>query len=248
MSEDRCDEGFAMNPLSRVRPNAVPIMGSARALEGRPEAATLVAACIGVWADIEYNIGLTLALSLGTDAKAALAMYTDVENRTAQFRMVESATRHRLPQHQLEVFTAIIRLVRSAMKQRDRLAHWRWGYTIELPNDLLLVEPTAKLKTHTEILDRFSRGVGLTDLEPETAYVITPSDLNRLLDRFQNLAVLTELFAGTLWPSIPADQAAQWLQQLSNEPLVHEALSRLRGQTKSNPEAPPQSPQTDRRG
>jgi hypothetical protein len=241
MSDDVCTflEGFVMNPLSRVRPNATPILGSSRALEGRPEAATLVAACIGVSADIEYNIGLTLALLLGTDAKAALAMYTDVENRTAQFRMVESAARHRLPQHQLEVFTVIVRLVRSAIKDRDRLAHWRWGYSIELPHDLLLVEPTAKLKTHTEILDRSWRGIGLTDLEPETVYVVTPSDLERILDRLQKLAILTELFAGTLWPSISADQAAQWFQQLSNEPPVREALSRLREQRKNNPTVPP---------
>ncbi len=214
-------------------------MGSSRAFLGRPEAAALVGACIGQWADVEYNIGLTLALLLGTDAKAALAMYTDVENRAAQLRMVESAAKQILPRHQLDVFAAIIRLVRSSMKERDRLAHWRWGYTVELPNDLLLVEPTAKLKTHTEILDRSWRGTGLTDLEPETVYVITPSDLNRILDHFQTLAVLTELFASTLWPSIPANEAARLLQQLSDEPPVREVLSRLREQTKNSPAISP---------
>jgi hypothetical protein len=238
------ESDFAMNPLSRVRPDAKATFGPAGAMESRPAAAAIVAQCIAIYAETEYQLGVTLALLLGTnrddptgraplrtDAKIALSMYLDIENRTAQFRMLEAAARASLPQNHLDVLDCVLAIVRSVMKERDKLAHWNWGWTMDLPEALLLIEPTQKLRWAAEALS-----LQFSDAANEHIFVVTESDLARMAERFQEAHDIARLFTGTLWPGHPAERARA-LELISNRPRVREALCRLHERRKNNPEA-----------
>jgi len=221
-----------MQPLSRVSPTAGVAMGTQDAMTTRPKVAIKIAECVAEWAEIETVIGLFLALLLDADASAAVAMYTSVENRAAQMRMVEAAARSKLTSNHFEVVEAImVAFVRPAMKERDRLAHWCWGYSPDLPEDLLLIDPDQKIAQHTHIIMHLFKNF---EFKRDQIFVVTEGDLTRMLARFRQAHAYVGKLTGTVWSQKPAPQRAEYLQKLSGEPPVHEALLRLRKRKKNS--------------
>jgi hypothetical protein len=88
-----CDESkiIDMNPLSKVRSRVAVCFNGAESMMNRSNIAIKVAQCIAEWSEIESVLGTLLALLLGVENKSARAMYTAVENRTAQTRMLMAA-------------------------------------------------------------------------------------------------------------------------------------------------------------
>jgi hypothetical protein len=147
----------------------------------RPVLAFKVAECIAEWANTETMLGLLLGFLLHAKARTALAMYMALENRAAQLRMLDSAAKVELDQRHYDVLTIVMeRFVRPLMKTRDKLAHWCWGHSPDLPNDLLLMEPDEALLIHYRVL----HGPGLldpTEVNDAKIFVVTDEYLVRLL-------------------------------------------------------------------
>ncbi|MGE3993872.1 hypothetical protein [Pseudorhodoplanes sp.] len=140
---------FDMQPISRVKPNAVTIWGVNDAMILRPKIAVKVAQYISQWSDIETLLGLFLAILLHAHEDAAVAIFHGIENRTAQLKMLSSAAEVSLPEDTFRAVSALITsLVRPSMKYRDKLAHWAWGLSEDIPDALLLSEPKDKLVAH----------------------------------------------------------------------------------------------------
>lgn len=111
-------------------------------MASRPQIAIRVAECISAWAEIETTLGVLLALLLGVNAKAALAMYGTTENRTTQIKMLMAAAEHTVPQEESDILAAVLAAhARPAAKDRDKLAHWCWGSSPDFPEALLLTDP-----------------------------------------------------------------------------------------------------------
>jgi hypothetical protein len=86
---------------------------------------------------------------LDADSKAGLAMFSAVENRNAQRRMIMAAAEAKLPADHLELLTALLSsAISPVMKERDKLAHWSWAHSPELPHDLILTKPENKIVLH----------------------------------------------------------------------------------------------------
>jgi hypothetical protein len=139
-----------MQPLSRVRPDLVNIaFGVDNTLSREPKIATLIMECIAKWADSESLLGFMLAVLLKADADGVLALYSSVENRAAQLRMITAAARSKLPADQFALFEALmVKKIRPAMRERDKFAHWCWGFLPEVSGLLLLMEPNEKTVIH----------------------------------------------------------------------------------------------------
>jgi hypothetical protein len=107
-------------------------------MTSRPAIAVKIAECIAEWADTETIIGLMLAILLDTDPDAALAIYSAVDSRSAQNKMILGAAKSKLPSEQYDLLTVTLKLaVTPVMKERDRYAHWCWAYSPEIPDALI---------------------------------------------------------------------------------------------------------------
>ncbi len=228
-----------MQPISRVRPNTVMMsFGQDTTMGLRPKIAVLIAECIVKWANIETMLGILLTLLMETDAKATLAMYAALENRAAQLRMLEAAAKSKLSQDHFDVYTVMFQqFVKPALRERDKLAHWCWGCSPEMPDALLLMEPDEKTMMHVEAIDppapaKFDR---------DKIFVLTKQDMERMDMRLLAVTNHVSFFMGSVWKRNTPKQRASILQKLSNEPEIQTALARLRASREKPQEVPPLS-------
>jgi hypothetical protein len=171
-----------MNPISRVK-NDARIRRTTDTMERHPELAVLVADCISAHAEIELNLGKALAAILKADLRTAMAMYTGVQNRAAQGRMIHAAVQaSSIPQEHKELFNVLhASFANPAMKQRDRLAHWVWGYSPDIPDALLFFEPTAQLEQEVELM----QNADLSQIDMRNGFVLTKKNLEDIRDRLR---------------------------------------------------------------
>jgi hypothetical protein len=77
------------------------------------------------------------------------AEWIELENRAAQLRMLQAAAESKLTVEHNDVFVVILeKFIRPTMRLRDKMAHWCWGHSPLLPDDLLLVQPDEKTPRH----------------------------------------------------------------------------------------------------
>ena len=241
------EDDFDMQPLSRVKPKALISFGNENTMSSRAALAIKIAECISEWSDLETLLCMLLALILQTETASVLAMYAALENRAAQLRMLEAAVESKLAQEEsAETILAIITgIVRPAMKERDKLAHWVWGLPVDMPDALLLTTPDEKTTVHINSISPPKP----PDFNLDQIFVVREGDLRRRLNQIREAKDFVARAAGIIRKDGPfAGQSAESLRLLNNEPRVQEALSRLRKQTKNNQAAPQPSPLQDRSG
>jgi len=191
----------------------------------RPKVAVTIAEYIAEWANIETMMGIFVALLLDTDAKAMLAMYSALNNRTAQLRMIEAAAESKLTPDHNDIMGALMHsFVRPAMKQRDKLAHWCWGYSTELPEALLLMEPNEKMALHMGAVNPPKP----VELDRTKIFVVTENDAIRMLDNLRITVDRFSIFMGTVWQSSTVQQRKALLQKLSRDPDIQKEAARRR--------------------
>ena len=98
-------------------------------------------------------VGLFLALLLNADQKAILGMYEAIESGAGRLKMVIGASKAKLPTNHFRVAEVIfINFISPAARERNKFAHWCWGQSPQLPDELLLMAPEEKLALHVQIL------------------------------------------------------------------------------------------------
>jgi len=231
-----------MQPLSKVNPKAVANWGDPP-METRPALAAKVAQCIARWAENETLLGAFLALLLHANEQAVLAMYSGLENRSAQLRMIRAAAESSLPKDHAEVITTMLTvLVKPVMTERDKLAHWTWGYSDQLPVALLLAQPSRTMRMLMEAL-RTQRSKGHVDVPSpfDDIFVVRDGDLERIKKRGEELKYYMRVALGSVWQLNSPVQRAVNIQELSNVPQIRESLDRQKAR-QNNQAAQSQSP------
>ena len=132
----------------------------------RPDLAINVARCIAQWAKIKFIFAL-LGLLLHTNEKAAVAMYSALENRAAQLRMLSAAAEATNSPQRCDCRIAL-GYRPSRHEERDQLAHWSWGHCVDLPDALLLSDENRTLESLMQAL-RISASLIGHDCHPGTA-------------------------------------------------------------------------------
>lgn len=233
-----------MQPLSSFRDPRLSghcEFGQADTMTSRPQVAIRVAECISEWADIETILGLLLAVLLDANAKAALAMYGATENRATQIRMLMAAAGHKVPQDESDLLAAILRAhVTPTSKDRDKLAHWCWGYSPDFPQALLLTAPTTKTALHHYALDAPSK----PQIDSRLIFLVKETDLARMATRFRNTRERLIMITSMIREKNLETRAAIF-QQLSNEPLIAAALTRIRADRQNSQATQPLCPQSE---
>jgi hypothetical protein len=241
-----------MQPISRVRPwNATLRWGDSETMAKRPKLAVKVSQCISEWAEIETVLAIYFSTLLGAEPKAALAIYSALDNRAAQLRAVAAAAAEKLHPDDADLFEAVLQAaLRPTMKERDKLAHWCWGTCDELPDDLVIREPSDKTDSHFIALE-YEGGTSplrnTTD-EPDKTYVVSEKYLTGLHKRLINAKGYLGLLRVRASSKSPQKERDEALQELSSEPLIHEAWDRLCEARKNALSKPRPSPPPRRRG
>lgn len=209
-----------MQPLTRY-PNAAVTLMQDNTMASRPDIAVVVAECIGVWAEIEFILGYTLSMILGADYKAGLAMYLALKGASPRQDAINAAASAMMAQEQKDVFDAVMIIVKKAYVQRNRLAHWCWGSSPQIPDGLLLIDPAYKVR-HMAGMDDGNWG-----FDKSHAFVVKKRDVDEILVQLIEARNLAGRISGFLWRRTPAERRAGYLLQLRNEPRVQEALRQV---------------------
>lgn len=227
-----------MQPLSKVLPDPGPIMfGDDETLIREPKIATLIAECIAKWSDIESVLGFLLGLLSDADPKSALAMYASVENRAAQLRMLDAAAKLKLSGDHYLVFKGLmIKIIKPLMRERDKLAHWCWGYLPERPGLLLLMQPDEKIAMH---LLHYEMQTDV-DFEKSKIFVIRDKDAERALGRMADATAHLATFLNTVTKKTNEPMRQLSLEKLYREPLIREFVDRHKASQEKPPAAQPQ--------
>src|ERR1700722_4250078 len=177
-----------MQLLSRVHPSARISLGLPDTMPQRPLLAAKIAQCISELSNIETMLPVLLAFLLSADAKTALAMFGSLENRAAQLRLLNTAAEEILDEDRFDCWTVLLtKFVKPTMKERDRFAHWSWGYSRDLPDALLLAEPIEKARAQWEAT---SPPKLLAHIARDKVYVFSAADLDRTIGRLNDTADL----------------------------------------------------------
>lgn len=222
-----------MQPLSLVKYVEATDWGSSHlVMTKRPALAVKVAQSISYWAEIEAFLGMFLAFLLHSNEKAALAIYSGLENRSAQLRMIGSAATAVLPVEHADLVSVLLSgFVRPAMRYRDKLAHWCWGFTEELPDALLIRTPEAHLFVIAASLRKQAetgKWINPVTVNHDTVFVVREGDLDRYLKQLSQLELYLRQTMASVWASNSEGERAEYLQKLSNEPQFQAGLVKLR--------------------
>lgn len=167
--------------------------------------------CIASWSNVEASMMQIFVELAGGSAAAATAIYLAFENASAKTTVIETLARRNLPTDERSILTAMLKIAKSQQSERDKLAHWLWGYSEELPDALILVDPR-ELAKHRETQE------ALISLRSKY-YVYTESDFSKQKaanDRLRGYAQ-TLLF---ILRDFPAGRKVEQVAALLAEPEV----------------------------
>ncbi|HTB03303.1 MAG TPA: hypothetical protein VK804_22765 [Bradyrhizobium sp.] len=212
----------------------------------RPKLAPFIAEIIARWASLEMVTSIILGHVLQTDAAPITAMLHAINSASARIDMMEAAGAAKLFDPELELFQAFMKIIRSAARKRNPIAHHIWGYTEELPEALLLIEPEAQLDVSVRAQN------ALRGFSTETHLVLQPDRDRVLVYREGDFIQITEeqktISKSAFLLVLYLERASfhdQIYPQLCAEPLIDAALKSIRKsrQPRSRPQQPdPQTP------
>jgi len=107
---------------------------------------------IATWSNVEsFMLGLFVEL-LGGGNSLATEVFLSLDGQAAKSAAINAAATSVLKDRdaELRVLRAIIAIAKTNEKDRNKLAHWTWGDSPDLPDALLLIDP----RTTVHELDR----------------------------------------------------------------------------------------------
>jgi hypothetical protein len=228
-----------MQPLSKVKSGAHFRFGADNTMATRPKVATQVAECICEWASTETMLALFLSFLLEASGQTTIAMYMALENRAAQIRMLNAAAKSTLPSDQFDIYEVLMsRFVTPGMKTRDKFAHWSWGLTDDLPNDLLLMQPDERAALHFTALHQ-----PVPDFDRSKIFVVTERSAEKIVGEIAKGQSYLALFMTFVHKTHPLPERDRSLETLLGKPDFAEALTHHRNR-KNVQATPPQSPKS----
>lgn len=101
------------------------------------------------WSRVEsFMLDIYLAMLGGPNDSAGIA-FLALETQGPRSAVIEAVARERLGEQEREILHALLKKVKAAQKTRNKLAHWNWGYSPQLPDYFVLVDP----REATRVLD-----------------------------------------------------------------------------------------------
>jgi hypothetical protein len=205
-------EDVMPQPVSKVLPNALLVFGNVGdyPLQRHPDLALLAMETIASWAKVEsFMLNLYVEMLGGYDDKAA-AVYLALDTQRAKTAAINAVAARVLSPENQRLLAAILKLVRSNQKSRDRIAHWIWGDSPNIP-DALLADPIE------HVSGRFN---------PDRIFVYKKPDFDSVIRANERVAGFGMTFQFIVRGHV-ANQNNRLYDELCSEPEIREILNRL---------------------
>lgn len=159
---------------------------------------------IASWAEVEYFLLASYVAMFGGTSDLAAKMFLSMDTRGSKADALAVLGREKLSTKQQAALTDLLKLAKRRGGARDKLAHWIWGMSEELPDALLLLDPRCKVQVS-----------GHSDLSPHI-FVYREPDLRKIIRDNEALARIGSNFARLI--ETGGDDLAQQLSaQLAKE-------------------------------
>lgn len=235
-------------PLSRVKPDIRTVTWSARVFSAMPKFAVSIATAIAISANIDHELGLLLSRVLKTDSNPALAIFSKLQTMQLQKVAIEAAASATLDAQDFRVFKAALLATETAQIARNKLAHWLWGYSEDLDDAILLIDPDY-FSQRAMSVDNWRRGyhddIASLSFNLERIFVYKESDFEQIIRDLAEADRILKFLAIYIEPSFDDNSnvqsnpdslpltRAESLRQLSNQRLFREALDRFDAKAKN---------------
>ena len=173
-------------PLPNVRRGANAIMSGGLVIENRPDLALKMMQVMMAWAEVESFVGQIMASSFGEEALDAINEAIGCPNATGQREILMRRARTKFDQEQIDDLTALMEQYKSAQKGRNKIAHWSPGFSPEVPDSVLLLDPKHMWR-QAEAFSRFVREGGGTQMAPPSPKAILSKALVFFMRDFEEM-------------------------------------------------------------
>src|SRR4051812_1987013 len=181
---------MSRQPLLRSKyREAKPTFGP-RSLDERHAAAILIAKIVVLNSEIDAATALTLGRMVGANTLPVMALFLALRQSRMQFQTLDAVAKPTLSEREYEIFEALMSRRSSADKERDALAHGRFG-TTNRPITLENIPPIANAIFWVNSFDYLqyetrlrTEGISNEAIQwlAERTYVYELSNLTRILD------------------------------------------------------------------
>lgn len=232
-------------------------------LQKYPNLSAKIAEAIAIMSEIDHAMGLVLVKILHASPEPAFAMFSELMDSKMRQAMILAAARSSFSDEDFETFEAIMSVVHSQAKTRNKFAHGLWGVCEQVSEALLNVDPRYLLTHELHRQQLWADFHQMTDFSSDAGeawmdslkydfdriYVYRKSEFNKVIEDLTETRLIIGLFLNTidqdlanrtnfLNERLPSkyhqNPVASARQQLSNQPLFVEALHRLRRKSQNN--------------
>lgn len=187
--------------------------GGQRIGKHNPKLGLLGMEVIASWSNVESFLMRFYIELLGGAADLAATAYLALEARSARSAVITAVARARLDADHVRLLEAILAVAKSAQRGRDRIAHWTWGYSRDIPDAVLLADPK----------DLHSDPDPRADIPREKVLVYKQPDFEELIRANDRLCGFCLRFLFIL-QNHPSSTDGQLFARLSMEPEIRERL------------------------
>jgi hypothetical protein len=161
---------------------------------------------VAEWSILESFINGLFVELLGAGATTAAAIFSSIRSQAGQrdaFRAVASVALEDDQDNQ-DILVAVLEVCDRASRLRNRICHWVWGHSRELPDAVLLGDPTA-MTTHRATMLDYTHEVmkpgsrpPMPEIDERRIYVYREADFVEASQKIQRAIALVASFEGAL--------------------------------------------------
>jgi hypothetical protein len=214
-------------PLKFIEPNAG-ISFTPESTIDRPEVGAWIAQCIACYSWVETQTSRLFSLLLGLNVEAGMELYNEFGSAPMKEKGLRILARSRLAPPDYTIIEALLKVIQSNQKIRDKIAHWYWGKSDQIGDGLVLIDPKYILLHDARLADIRNANKRPTHEDYrypiDEIYVYRIKDLQIDAKAFCDLALLVNKCHGLC--ARKGSELAQLRDELSKDGRIAERLAR----------------------
>jgi hypothetical protein len=180
-------------PLNSIRPDAG-ITFTPESTIDRPEVGAWIAQCIACYSWVETQTSRLFSLLLKLNVEAGVELYNGFGGASLKENGLKILARSRLAPPDFAIIDALLKVIQSNQKTRDKIAHWYWGKSDQIEDGLVLIDPKYILIHDARLADMWRAGTHPSNADyrypVDKIYVYRIKDLQVDAKAFCDLALL----------------------------------------------------------